>query len=183
MPSLHPRYTSNGRFIPGEGPVPCPGMIVGEAPGYDESLEGHPFVGASGRLLNHALSDAGVDRAEVYVTNAYKIRPDGNRNPTREELLSHRPYLCDELSGLCPIGVLALGNVALETLTGLSGISRNGGVWLPLSPDLLASSPDTEVIGTYHPSYVLRQGGQYSDAGIRFWEDVQTFVNRTLRLV
>lgn len=155
----------------GQGPVPCTGLILGEAPGENEAAEGVPFVGLSGKLLNEALERAGISREQVYVTNAYKLRPENNRTPNEEELLEHSPYLNDELDMVRPKYVLALGNVAMGVMTGeFAGITRLHGQWADGVYDAV------RVLPAYHPSYVLRQGGRDTFTGSEFFKDVATFV-------
>ena len=169
------------RFVLGEGPVPCTGMIVGEAPGAEEDKQGRPFVGASGKLLDEALEAAGIHRPQIYVTNVYKLRPEGNRNPTQEEIDAHWPYLEDELNAVNPIGVLLLGNVALHTFfPDVPGITQvRGHIFQGMFGEQVSF---TEYWATYHPAYVLYQNG---DSSIRhtFFEDVAEFVNHTMKLI
>ena len=155
----------------GQGPAPCAGLILGEAPGENEEKEGVPFVGLSGKLLNEALEAAGISRDQVYVTNAYKLRPENNRTPTEEELYEHSEFLNRELDIVRPDFVLTLGNVAMGAMTGeFNGITRLHGKWIDGPFDAVM------VLPAYHPSYVLRQGGRDTFAGSEFFADVATFV-------
>lgn len=159
----------------GQGPAPCAGLILGEAPGENEQEQGVPFVGLSGGLLNLALESAGMSRDDVYVTNAYKLRPENNRTPNEEELLEHEQYLTDEFNTVKPRFVLALGNVATGVMTGeFTGILSKRGDWV--YPSDLWTQYGVPVLPTYHPSYVLRKGGLDSFAGHEFFGDVRKFV-------
>ena len=80
----------NTNFVLGEGPIPSKIMFIGEAPGEDEDRRGRPFCGLAGRRLNSLLRAAGINRSEIYITNAVKQRPPFNRKPTVEEILAHR---------------------------------------------------------------------------------------------
>lgn len=152
------------KLVWGVGPADALGAIVGEAPGEEEEKQGIPFVGASGKLLDEALEAAGARREYVFITNTYKLRPAGNRTPTQEELNSHDEYLWKELESRPLRAVLVLGNVALQALTGRpGGITKRRGVW----------ECDGWVLPTWHPSYVLRQGGRDSFAGGEFFKDVE----------
>lgn len=152
------------KLVWGVGPEDALGAIVGEAPGEEEEKQGIPFVGASGKLLNEALEAAGLARSNVFITNAYKLRPEGNRTPTQDELDAHDEYLWTELESRPLRAVLALGNVALGALTGRpGGISKRRGTW----------ECDGWVMSTWHPSYVLRQGGRDSFAGVDFFKDIE----------
>lgn len=160
-------------LVLGDGPIPCTGMIVGEAPGATEEREGRPFVGPSGALLEEALEAAGTSRSKVYITNAYKIRPPGNRNPSEAELEAHRGLLEDELSAVSPLVIMTLGNVATGALTGFfNGITSRHGE----EHQYRVGEEIIPVIPVFHPAYVLR----YKSMKPQFFEDVATFVKRTL---
>lgn len=88
-------------------------MLVGEAPGAAEDRHGRPFVGNAGRLLAALLADAGLRRADVYVTNVVKARPPGNRDPRKPEVEHHLPWLLAELAALQPTIVVPLGRYPL----------------------------------------------------------------------
>ena len=110
----------------GEGPQNPVLMLIGEAPGEQESLLGRPFVGKAGRNLDHFLELAGLKRGEIYISNAVKIRPTkvgktgriGNRPPTREEIELFRPWLLREIALVSPRVIATLGNVPLHAVTG-----------------------------------------------------------------
>ena len=102
------------QLVPGDGPEDAAVMLVGEAPGAAEDLEGRPFVGRSGRLLFEALAAASVAREAVYVTNVVKARPPGNRDPRAEEVAHHRPWLDAELASVAPRLVVPIGRHALK---------------------------------------------------------------------
>lgn len=149
-------------------------MIVGEAPGATEEREGRPFVGPSGRLLEEALEAAGVSRSQVYITNAYKLRPPGNRNPSETELRAHRGMLEDEIGAVAPLAILTLGNIGMGAVTGVfSGITQLHGLEQQYEN---TNGEIVPVIPTFHPAYVLRNRGAKS----LFFEDVALFVKRTL---
>lgn len=156
--------TSVTGLVNGTGPVPCPGMIIGEAPGEREEQLGMPFVGPSGVLLTRAIEEAGATRGEFYITNAYKKRPPGNRNPTQEELDEHYPYLQTEIDSVKPKFILILGKVAADYLE--PGIRRHE--W--------EESGWPKFLYTYHPAYALRRKEMYG----QFAADVKKFVDRTL---
>src|SRR5215471_4913248 len=98
-------YKNATQTVLGEGSVPAPIMLVGEQPGNEEDLAGHPFVGPAGKLLDRALEDAGIDRSKVYVTNVvkhFKWEPRGKRRihkkPRQSEINACRPWIDDELA-------------------------------------------------------------------------------------
>lgn len=104
--------------------LPCgnpqsPVVFVGEAPGENEDLQGVPFVGRAGKILNDAMSAAGIDRDSVMITNTVKCRPPGNRDPTQEEMAACRPFLDSELLGRRLI--VGLGKSSARDLMGYDG--------------------------------------------------------------
>ena len=114
----------------GEGFPGAPVMMIGEAPGEQESLQGRPFVGKAGKNLDAFLAQAGMDRASLYVTNVVKFRPTRtsaagrtvNRPPTQEEVKLFLPWLLREIGLVNPKYIITLGNVPLKALTGRSSV-------------------------------------------------------------
>ena len=110
----------------GEGPLHPKLMLIGEAPGEQETLMGRPFVGKAGKNLDHFLELAGMRREEIYISNAVKIRPTktgktgriSNRPPTKEEIALFRPWLLREIDLVAPQVIVTLGNVPLFAVTG-----------------------------------------------------------------
>jgi uracil-DNA glycosylase family protein len=141
----------------GEGVAGATAMFVGEQPGNDEDMAGRPFVGPAGRLFDEALAEAGIDRAQTYVTNAvkhFKWEPRGKRRihqkPNAAEMAACRPWLEAEISLVKPKVIVALGATAAQTLLGRGfRVTKQRGVPVesPLAPYVLA---------TVHPSSVLR---------------------------
>ena len=145
--------------------------IVGEAPGEDEDLQGIPFVGRSGKLLDEVLSQAGLDvNKDIYVCNIIKCRPPGNRKPSDEETNLCIDYLEEQLKLLNPKVIVALGNTAVAGLLPLDGgITKIHGKFFKRG--------SIYVVPVYHPSYVLRNGSSgpvYED----FKKDLQTAINK-----
>lgn len=100
-------------LVPGEGAPDADVILVGEAPGASEDLEGRPFVGRSGKLLDDLLQEAGLARADVFITNVVKARPPGNRDPTAAEVAHHRPWLERQLELIRPRVIIPVGRHAL----------------------------------------------------------------------
>lgn len=111
-----PLYKGRRNAVLGEGPPNARIMLVGEAPGYWEDLQGRPFVGAAGKLLNELLKTAGLSREEVYITNVVKCRPPGNRDPLPEEEEACAPYLERQLALIKPEIICTLGNHATRRI-------------------------------------------------------------------
>jgi DNA polymerase len=137
-------------------------MCIGEAPGHDEDVQGEPFVGAAGQLLNRILNAIDFSREEVYIANIIKCRPPGNRDPEPAEIRSCLPFLMQQIAMIEPKIILALGKVAAQTLLGKEEplkLLRN-------KVQYLAEIP---VIVTYHPAALLRNPEWKKNA----WSDVQ----------
>ncbi len=117
-----PLHASRTKAVPGEGPLNADVMFVGEAPGGTEDLEGRPFVGPAGKLLDSLLSSISVDRSQVYITNVVKCRPPGNREPTDDEVKACNPYLRRQISMIRPRVIVALGRIAGKTLYEMAGL-------------------------------------------------------------
>jgi len=128
-------------------------MIVGEGPGRDEDLQGRPFVGRSGQLLDRLLrEELGLERSEVYIGNTVKCRPPGNRDPFPDEIASCRPFLERQLELVDPKVVVTLGNFSTKLLLDTNeGITKVRGRVYPFRRGSL--------VPTYHPAAVLRGGG------------------------
>lgn len=138
----------------GEGDPRASLMVVGEGPGRDEDLQGRPFVGRSGQLLDRLLAEeAGLRRDEVYIANVVKCRPPSNRDPLPEEIASCRPFLDGQVRAVAPAVVLTLGNVATRALLGTdSGVTQLRGRSYPFGAATL--------VPTFHPAFALRGGGE-----------------------
>jgi len=145
-------------------------VFIGEAPGHDEDVQGEPFVGAAGQLLNRIIAAIGLRREQVYMLNVIKCRPPQNRNPQPDEIASCWPILQEQLACLRPRIICALGTFAAQTLLQTEErISRLRGRFHRLG--------DIQVMPTYHPAFLLRNA-QYKRA---VWEDMQ-LVQRALGL-
>jgi uracil-DNA glycosylase family 4 len=128
-------------------------MIVGEAPGRDEDLEGKPFVGRAGLLLDKMLAAIGLSEADVHITNIVYWRPPGNRTPTPQEAIACRPFLERQVALVAPEVVLALGGAAAKHLFDIAdGIMRVRGKWREIE----IGGHTTRAMATLHPAYLLR---------------------------
>lgn len=152
-------YKNATQTVFGEGPAKATVMFVGEQPGDREDLAGHPFVGPAGKLLDEALVEAGIDRADVYVTNAvkhFKWAPDErgkrriHKKPGAAEIAACRPWLDAELRVIKPQVLVCLGATAAQALLGRAfSVTRQRG-------QLVESTLAPHVIATVHPSSILR---------------------------
>jgi DNA polymerase len=102
------------QLVMGDGDPDADIVFIGEAPGKNEDLQGKPFVGAAGKFLNEMLSQAGMDRSDVYITNIVKYRPPNNRDPLPEEKAAFLPYLIEQLEIIKPKVVITLGRHSME---------------------------------------------------------------------
>jgi DNA polymerase len=137
-------------------------MFVGEAPGRDEDLQGEPFVGKAGQLLNRILAAIDLRREDVYIANILKCRPPGNRDPKPDEIAACSPVLARQIELIRPLVLCTLGAFAARTLLGVNqGISRLRG-----RTHRFRGIP---VIPTYHPAALLRNPAWKRPT----WEDVQ----------
>ena len=128
-------------------------MIIGEAPGRDEDLQGRPFVGRAGQLLDRMLAAIGIDETKAHITNTVYWRPPGNRTPTPEETLSCAHFVSRQMELVEPELVLLLGGVATKSVLGLTeGITKLRGQWRTLT----VGAKSVKVLASWHPSYLLR---------------------------
>jgi DNA polymerase len=152
-----PLYKLGTQTVFGEGPDRARVVLIGEQPGHEEDLAGHPFVGPAGRLLDRALAEAGIARADAYVTNAvkhFKWTPKGKRRlhqrPNASEIEACRPWLDAELLLLRPTVLVCLGATAAQALLGRSfRVTQQRGQVLP-------SEVAKYALATVHPSSILR---------------------------
>jgi DNA polymerase len=137
-------------------------MVVGEAPGENEDLQGEPFVGQAGKLLDNMLAALGIGRQRnVYIANVLKCRPPGNRNPEPGEIAQCEPFLRRQVELLRPKIILAMGRFAVHTLLqSTEPVGRLRG--------RVHRYQDVPVVVTYHPAYLLRNLPDKSKA----WADL-----------
>ncbi len=156
-----------------DGNPAAPIMFVGEAPGREEDLEGVPFIGRSGQLLDRMFAAIGLDRTSVYIANTIPWRPPGNRTPTPLETEICRPFFERQIELANPRLLVALGGPAAKALTNATeGILRLRGNW---KAHLTTSGIQIPVMPTLHPAYLLRNPAQKRFA----WRD---FVSVKMRL-
>jgi uracil-DNA glycosylase family 4 len=128
-------------------------MFVGEAPGRDEDIEGLPFVGRSGKLLDRMIGAIGLDRSKVYIANVIPWRPPGNRTPTPQETQICLPFIQRQIELVDPDVLVTLGNPSTQALLGTrDGIMRTRGKWLEYD----TGKRTIRAIATFHPAYLLR---------------------------
>jgi DNA polymerase len=170
-----PLWQGATQTVFGEGPVAARLMLVGEQPGDREDLQGHPFVGPAGRLLDEALEQLGWPRDRLYLTNAvkhFKYELRGKRrmhkSPAQREVQACAPWLEQEIATVDPGAIVALGATAARAVLGHAvPVLANRGQWL-------AREDGRRVLITLHPSALLRDRGPDRDAAIAAWiEDLR----------
>jgi DNA polymerase len=146
----------------GEGNERATLMLIGEGPGYDEDVQGRPFVGRAGQLLTKILQSINLPREEVYIANIIKCRPPQNRNPEPDEIQSCHPFLMKQIHVIQPKIICALGTFSAQTLLKTDvKISALRGKFYDLE--------EIKVIPTYHPAFLLRNPERKREV----WEDMK----------
>jgi uracil-DNA glycosylase family 4 len=139
------------QLVPGVGPASASIVIVGEAPGAKEDAAGVPFVGAAGKFLDTLLAEAGIARDDVFITNVVKARPPKNRDPRREEVAHHWPWLEQQLDIIKPQLLVPLGRHALARFAPDAKIAASHGAVL--------EHAGRRLFPLYHPAAALYNGG------------------------
>jgi uracil-DNA glycosylase family 4 len=146
----------------GEGNKKSSLMFIGEGPGYDEDVQGRPFVGRAGQLLTKIIQSINLPREEVYITNIIKCRPPQNRNPEPVEIQSCHPFLMKQIRVIQPKIICALGTFSAQTLLKTdTKITALRGRFYDLE--------GIKVIPTYHPAFLLRNPERKREV----WEDMK----------
>lgn len=137
-------------------------MFIGEGPGADEDIQGQPFVGRAGKLMNMAFQGVGIKREEVYIANIVKCRPPNNRNPETDEVEACLNYLRNQVVLVKPKVIVLLGSVALKNILGKEyGITSARGKWIEKN--------GIYYMPTFHPAALLRDDAKKID----FWKDLK----------
>jgi len=157
-----PLWKSRRNAVPGEGAESASCMFIGESPGEEEDRTGRPFVGRSGKFLDQALEDAGLNRGDFFITGSVKCHPPDNRDPRKSELDACRPYLERQIEVIQPKVILLLGRVAVNGFLGNSRLSDIRG--RAIDRDGLLMLP------TYHPAAAMR----FPSRRAPFLEDMET---------
>jgi uracil-DNA glycosylase family 4 len=141
------------RMVFGDGNPQARVMFVGEAPGREEDIEGLPFVGRSGKLLDRMIAAIGLDRSSAYISNVIAWRPPGNRTPTPQETQICLPFIQRHIELVNPDVLVTLGNPSTQTLLSTrEGIMKTRGRWF----DYDTGTRVIKAIATFHPAYLLR---------------------------
>lgn len=151
----------------GDGNKEADIMFIGEGPGADEDIQGMPFVGKAGKLMNMAFQALDIDRNKVYIANIVKCRPPSNRNPEDDEALACLDYLRNQVMLVKPKIIVLLGSVALKNILGKEyGITASRGKWI--------EKKGIMYMPTWHPAALLRDDNKK----IEFWNDLKLVKNK-----
>lgn len=141
-------------------------MFIGEGPGADEDIQGEPFVGKAGKLMDQAFKGIGIKREEIYIANIVKCRPPQNRNPEQDEIDSCIDYLRAQVMLVKPEIIVLLGSVALKAILGKEySITTSRGKWV--------EKKGIRYMPTFHPAALLRDESKK----ISFWKDLKEVRN------
>ena len=153
-----PLHNNRINAVPGEGNHSCGVMLIGEAPGFNEDLQGRPFVGAAGKLLDELMGDVGVSRGVVYITNVVKCRPPSNRQPRDNEVkVCTSLYLDKQIAIINPKLIVCLGNISSKYIFNKYGLKFksmsevHGKMYR-----IISLHGELKIIATYHPAAILR---------------------------
>ncbi len=142
-------YKTRQNIVFGTGNKNARVMFIGEGPGADEDIQGEPFVGRAGKLMNLAFETLEIDRNEVYIANVVKCRPPSNRNPENDEAMACLNYLRNQVILVKPEIIVLLGSVALKNILGQEyGITASRGKWF--------ERKGIKYMPTWHPAALLR---------------------------
>lgn len=159
--------TNRINIVFGDGNKEADLMFIGEGPGADEDMQGVPFVGKAGKLMNMAFDGIGIDRNSVYIANIVKCRPPSNRNPEDDEAVACLNYLRNQVMLVKPKIIVLLGSVALKNILGKEyGITASRGKWIERKGIMY--------MPTWHPAALLRD----EDKKIEFWKDLKEVKNK-----
>lgn len=168
---------SRTQIVFGEGNTNSPKiMIVGEAPGEDEDVQGTPFVGKCGQKLDQILKYAGINRQDIYIANSVLCRPPNNRPPTIDEISACRWRLHLQIKLIQPKLIVLLGKTAM---TAMLGKEIKGPLKQYFGPDWLNFTIDGQefkAISTYHPSYIMRSGSRGTKEVLPHWTQIRDFI-------
>ncbi|MGD9577659.1 MAG: uracil-DNA glycosylase family protein [Syntrophorhabdus sp.] len=146
----------------GEGSNKAKVMFIGEAPGVDEDIQGRPFVGRAGKLLDQLFEHIGLRREDVYICNVLKCRPPNNRDPEESEIIACKDYLFSQIELIKPKIICTLGRHAYNTLMNVDErITKVRGI--------VKAFKGITLLPTYHPSFLLRNQDKIKEA----WEDME----------
>jgi DNA polymerase len=165
-----PLSKDRNKVVFGNGPIPCDLMLIGEAPGADEDIQGLPFVGRAGKLLTKILESVDIKRPDdIYISNTVKCRPPNNRAPQPKEQAACAPYLEAQIKFIKPKIILLAGAPAVKAILKIEEpMSKIRGSWFKLQ------GTEISVMPIFHPSYLLRNPSKTKGSPKWLtWQDMQ----------
>ncbi len=164
-------YKERKNAVPGNGVYDTKIMLIGEAPGRNEDLEGLPFVGQAGKLLEQMLNNIGLSRNDIFITNVVKCRPPENRDPMTDEIEACKPYLFRQIELVDPKLIILVGKYSVSTVLGINlKISHlKGRVFI---------KEGRYIFCTYHPAFVLRNYSSYIDEYTYHFEKIKKIIEK-----
>ncbi len=165
------------RLVVGSGNVYAKVILVGEAPGAREDIEGIPFVGKSGKFLRNLLIKVGFNlEKDIYFCNVIKCRPPNNRKPKTNEVLIHKPWLMQQIELIDPSVIILTGSTSMKAVLGLKGsITSLRGKWIKKN--------GRAYISIFHPSYIMRFNDKEKNSPYRLTlKDLQNVRNKLYNL-
>lgn len=164
-------YSGRKNIVFGTGNKNADVMFIGEGPGADEDIQGEPFVGKAGRLMNKAFEALEIQREDVYIANIVKCRPPQNRNPEKDEAEACMDYLRNQVMLVKPKIIILLGSVALKNILGDEySITKARGNWI--------EKKDIWYMPTFHPAALLRDDSKKLD----FWRDLKLVKEKLIEI-
>lgn len=157
------RAQNNYHMVFGAGNPDAEIVLIGEAPGESEAKKGLPFVGASGRVLDEFLGDAGLTRAEIYITNVVKDRPPDNRDPSKAEIALYSPFLLRQLEVIQPKVIATLGRFAMDFVFNMFDMAEKGRKISQVHGQEFTAQTsfgEVTVVPLYHPAVSLYNQSQ-----------------------
>jgi len=171
-----PLHENRKNAVPGEGNIERKIMLIGEAPGFNEDVQGRPFVGRAGMLLEKFLLSIGLKREQVFITNVVKCRPPNNRQPTEEEINACSVYLDKQIEIIKPKVIVCLGNISSQYILKkfeikFESMTKMHGKVFSISNLQL----QVKIIPTFHPAAILRNNNLLSLAKSD-WEKIKEVI-------
>ena len=162
---------NRNNIVVGSGNPNAEIMFIGEGPGADEDIQGKPFVGKAGKLMDMALQGLDINREDLYIANIVKCRPPANRNPEQDETEACLDYLRNQVMIIKPKIIVLLGNVALKNILGKEyNITSSRGKWI--------EKKGIWYMPTFHPAALLRDESKKID----FWNDLKLVKEKNMEI-
>ncbi|MCS6955940.1 MAG: uracil-DNA glycosylase [Candidatus Calescibacterium sp.] len=157
--------------VPGNGIYNTRIMLIGEAPGRNEDIEGLPFVGQAGKLLEQMLNNIGISRNDIFITNVVKCRPPENRDPLDDEIQTCKPYLFRQIELVNPKLIILVGKYSISTILSINiKISHVKGRTFV--------KDGRYIFCTYHPAFILRNYSSYIEEYTYHFEKIKKIINQ-----